>query len=70
MIWLMAKLVEYKKLPLYFNPQVNLFYDMEDKVSERISTRLMSLYRNEDKFDKVFRSVIAEAQEFSENNEK
>ena len=54
MIRLMAYFIEKKNLPLYFEPKINLFCNMEDKVQKRVFTRLMSLYKNEKKFDKKF----------------
>ena len=54
MIRLMAYFIEKRKLPMYFEPKINLFCNMEDKVQKRVFTRLMSLYKNEKKFDKKF----------------
>jgi len=61
LIWLMLKFVEYRRLPVYFNPQMNLFKYMTFAQSERIVKRLYSLYTTENKFDKVFNFVTKDA---------
>lgn len=70
MIRLMAYFVKNKDLPMYYRPdKINLFRDMDEKTQYRVYTRLMSLYSNEKKFDKKFKSTTDENKKDSANQQ-